>query len=78
MTTKRDPRVDPRPGDVVRCYPHGCERTIIARDGDRLLWESVWPDFEGQSLRAEGECDVALWRARNADAEVVHVAEVGK
>lgn len=74
--SQRDPRLDPQPEDAVRDRkPHGALRTVIERDGDRLLWESVWPEWEGQRLSVEGECTVETWRERTWDNEIVTVAE---
>lgn len=75
----RDPRIDPRPGDVVVAPgPHAPARTVIERDGDKLLWESVWPTWEGQDLRTDGECSLDWWIFYNANAEVMVVAEEDK
>ncbi len=67
----RDPRVDPRPGDVVRVQMVA-RRVLRAERGG--IW---WVDNDRWSGCSHGGA-VALddWRLECADAEVVHVAEV--
>jgi hypothetical protein len=69
MSGERDPRVDPRPGDVVR-VPCGCEWLVIsALDG----WVRCTDRISGGTLR--DTMLVETWRIRYADAEIVKVAE---
>lgn len=64
---ERDPRLDPRVGDVLRCYPG--PRIVV--EGTRLLrvrWTCC--DFPGvQSVTR------ATWRDWAKDKQVIHRAE---
>lgn len=74
MVESRDPRVDPRPGDVVELCAHFV-RTVTGRRGDAV---------EFRSQVGAGLCCVALgpfvdlvhdWRENVADAEVLRAAD---
>lgn len=74
---KRDPRVDPRPGDITR-GKYGIEYQCIQRSS-RLAWpQFVWY----RSRNPGGEWDdgarwhLADWQHTAAGDQVVHVAEV--
>jgi hypothetical protein len=70
MTTKRDPRVDPRPGDVVRQRtPFTLTKTVRAV-ADEIV---RWTDLHG----AEHTETVWAWRwdCRACLSEIVKVAE---
>lgn len=76
VTTKRDPRVDPRPGDVVRVLLSApllkdpwITRTVDRVRGDTVSWVVGRFGYDGS---------IEHWRAINATAEVVHVAEVAE
>ena len=71
---KRDPRVDPRPGDVVRVL-HSASKWLrdpwIERRVDELRKTGVvWV-----SGRLGYEATMDEWRTMNSDAEIVKVAD---
>lgn len=64
----RDPRVDPRPGDVT-CTPDGAyERTVVAVEGDSVRWSFLGVDTWASLYR---------WHMLNATATIVKTAEGG-
>lgn len=70
MSNERDPRVDPRPGDVLA--KDGRERRVdtlifnIGRRAHALLWQRS----RNHQLR---RCDIETWRTWARDAEIVWV-----
>ena len=62
----RDPRVDPRPGDVVRKGQR--ERTVSKRCGSSIDY------IEGKTNR-ERNCWITTWEEWCRKSDVLHVAE---
>ena len=63
--TNRDPRVDPRPGDVVRTED-GTERRVYRTDSHGTVWYST--QRGGWALEPED------WRRQHVTAEIVKVS----
>ena len=77
----RDPRCDPRPGDVVLWRGSGVEMTVtgIRPDtdaDDQLTTELPWVQFTCRRGRSSGvgESTIELWTEDGADFAVVTVA----
>lgn len=60
MDMVRDPRVDPRKGDIVRSnvYKNGRERHVTGREMDFVHYLAVSP-----SATVRRQCRVAAWRS---------------
>ena len=65
---ERDPRKDPRPGDVIRSKA-GAHRTVEASNQT-----SVWYTIYNHELRCRFGCLLEEWRIDAKDCEVLHVA----
>lgn len=64
-TQKRDPRLDPKPGDVLR---HAlCKRVTVVELCDQRMAYEVWENAFDTTL--------GQWRQWAKDAEVIHAAE---
>jgi hypothetical protein len=63
----RDPRIDPRPGDVVA--KDQISRTVISRRGGAITYVSLG--------RRKGvyDCWITTWTAWARTSEVIHAAE---
>jgi len=69
VDSQRDPRLDPRPGDVLALGKHRILHTV--RHVDRFV-RYVVPVKKGDLSCA---CKIAEWRIWLATAEVIHRAE---
>lgn len=74
MTAKRDPRVDPRLGDVVRCSPNTqrevCEHLVAFGELVGVAYKiHTNPGITKQI------CWIHDWRKECQHAEVLHVAD---
>lgn len=68
----RDPRTDPRPGDVLNVYREEWLATFgfqVAAVGNGLVIYSV------KGIHAEGKLTLDEWQNRMRDATIIHVAE---
>lgn len=63
--SKRDPRIEPKPGDVVKVRNEA--RTVIELFPNGLRWKSFW---------SENNCMFRTWQRWAKGAEVVTKAEV--
>ena len=72
MPAERDPRLDPRPGDVVR--KGRISRFVLERDGNRIDYAKR----VGGVSRFSGSfgCWITTWQDWTRGATVLHVAEV--
>ncbi len=74
LPTQRDPRVDPKAGDIIRNFG-GCRRgasvTVLDRDGD--MDSSMVTIKPSSAKSARIEC-LAYFRRAAARAEVIHAA----
>lgn len=68
VTTKRDPRIDPKPGDVLA--KNGKKRTVLF-----LVPCGSWADIYYQSQGRKVRCYSGTWRDWAKGAEVFHAAE---
>jgi hypothetical protein len=80
MAADRDPRLDPKPGDVLR-YVRGLatgpiliERRVYRVTDERVFWTSHGVEDGGT---VPGEADMEDWRALMARGEVVRVGGEG-
>ncbi len=67
---ERDPRKDPRPGDVIR---DGSGITLIIR----VLNDRVWWALAGQKGNVLYDMPIEPWIKWSKDDEVLHVAQRG-
>lgn len=63
---KRDPRVDPKPGDVLR--NHSTVRTVTSS-------ANRWVTYYGPDREFELASSIYFWQKWAAEAEVIHAAE---
>ena len=63
----RDPRIDPRPGDVLRVQHGGMPRYagVMHRDGDDVTWGYA---------QADAPSPLSGWRLWAKNSEIVHLA----
>jgi hypothetical protein len=75
MTAARDPRVDPRPGDVVRLV--GKQTRHVHRTTRRGVWWIMPLMYDGGPLRfSEPILSMrSTWVRHCADAEIVRTAD---
>ena len=66
----RDPRKDPRPGDVVR-FPGKWDRKVLANDGERITYVALTP----QSDCVHYEVTLGSWHDASDIAEVIYANE---
>ena len=72
----RDPRVDPRPGDVVRPVGgHAMEVIAVQGEGIHYRLHSAFGPIVRCGKPWSGYVSVVEWRNRCADATVIKVAE---
>lgn len=64
----RDPRIDPRPGDVVA--RGNIRRKVVNVNGD-----AVWYRIENPVMFDVLSCLIGEWRFETKQAEVLHVAD---
>ena len=65
MTSERDPRKDPKPGDTVRVAK--CKALVSAVD-EYIHWKCL-------CCGEDGRCTPSEWREWAFDAEVPHAAD---
>jgi hypothetical protein len=86
MSNERDPRVDPRPGDVVRDPVSGLEMTVVGIRPDtdidgQLTTDQPWVQFtwrytgKRDGSGGVGESAIEAWLNDWAKWEIVKVAE---
>lgn len=73
--TNRDPRLDPRPGDIVaKRLQMKCLRISVTEDGiDGMQWSIKWPhqpEFIGSTNGT-----LKVWQRFAKDAEVIHAVD---
>lgn len=72
---KRDPRVDPRPYDVVLLdYKVEIKVAPVTIGGDSVN-DFVTYSYENNNIRGFGTMTLASWMVEMKNAEVLHVAE---
>lgn len=71
----RDPRVDPRPGDMLR--KQGYEFWSVGTTPSGMVAFHRFPDEPG-ALGSRFLSTMDVWRRDMADAEVVNIAEVSE
>ncbi len=77
MSDKRDPRVDPMPGDVVRMTTLATPGTVRTVSTVETIGAqtAVWYSFNDGFRTGGGSRWLSEWRGECADAEIVMVAE---
>ncbi len=65
---KRDPRIDPRPRDVIE--KGSKQRQVTERNGNEITYQNKW----GLSGARRGSCWITTWRDWAKDSEVIHVS----
>jgi hypothetical protein len=70
----RDPRVEPRAGDVVRRAKDGTTFNVIERDGAEVVYGMAFRDWRDNCASNFRE-SVDDWRKEHRRAVVIHVAE---
>jgi hypothetical protein len=76
MQSKRDPRINPQPGDVLRDGP--LVATVTKALKTRVDYDLTQPNHPSPLYRAPMHCHQTIksgWRKWAKDAEVLHVAE---
>lgn len=69
----RDPRVEPRAGDVLR-NQHRHEFKVVARHGRNIEYLERWnPDWEWD--KRPYTCTESEWEREHRAATIIHVAE---
>ena len=65
---ERDPRRDPRPGDVTK---NGSDVMLVVRRSDDIVW---WA-WSGQRWNDLCSTPIELWEKYSKNEEVLHVSE---
>ena len=73
MPSERDPRKDPKPGDMLR--NHGRTRTVreVCRNGD-IGWSGD-PPASSRKKRIGNVIGAKGWQSWAKDAEVIHASD---
>lgn len=69
----RDPRVEPRAGDVVRRNIGGDAKVVRERNGCVEYQERGSPEWEWR--QRPYQCFIAEWRSEHRASTAIHVAE---